>query len=272
MTPEDFQHLQTLMATRAGYLLTRERIHLARHRLGPVARREGFASVDALVAQLRAAPPGELAWAVIEALLNAETWFRRDRTPFSVFAREVAPAIGRVRPSGAVRVWSAGCGSGQEAYSLGIVAAKTQAKVEIVATDLSPRALEKAQSGYYTPFEVQRGLSAAQMLNWFEQGDEMWRVRPELRQSIAFRHANLLDTPTPTTDAQRFDVIFCRYVLCDMEPTRRARALDILADSLVDDGCLFLGLGEAIDERTFRAVPGRDGLFVKSPTALRRAA
>ena len=271
MTPEDFQHLQALMATRAGYLLTRERMHLARHRLGPVARREGYASVDALLAALRASPPGELAWATIEALLNAETWFRRDRAPFAIFAREVAPAIARVRPSRTVRVWSAGCGSGQEAYSLAIVAAEAEAPVEIVATDLSPRALEKAQSGYYTPFEVQRGLSAAQMLRWFEQGEEMWRVRPELRQAVAFDRANLLDTPAATPDS-RFDVIFCRYVLCDMEPTRRAHVMAILADNLADDGGLFLGLDERVDERAFRAVPGRDGVFVKSPTALRRAA
>ena len=85
MTPEDFDKLQAIMSTRAGYRLTRDRIHLAEHRLGPIARREGYANVEALLANLWANQVASLGWAVIEALLNAETWFRRDRAPFDVF-------------------------------------------------------------------------------------------------------------------------------------------------------------------------------------------
>ena len=69
MTPDDFDRLQSLLATRAGYRLSRDRIHLAEHRLGPVARREGYANVEALLANLWAHPVASLAWAVIEALL-----------------------------------------------------------------------------------------------------------------------------------------------------------------------------------------------------------
>lgn len=271
MSPDDFQHLQTLLATRAGYRLTRDRMHLAEHRLGPVARREGFASVDVMVATLRQQPPAALAWAVIEALLNGETWFRRDRTPFATLAREVLPAIAGVRPGGRVRILSAGCGAGQEAYSLAIAAAEARIAADITAVDLSQRALEKARSGVYTAFEVQRGLSARQMLRWFEQGEDMWRARPELRQAIAFQPMNLLDAPQGRAKS---DVIFCRYVLGDMEPQRRARALDVLGAMLADDGCLFLGLGETVEERAdaFRPVAGREGLFIKTPQAVRRAA
>ena len=113
MTPEDFDKLQAIMSTRAGYRLTRDRIHLAEHRLGPIARREGYANVEALLANLWANPVASLGWAVIEALLNAETWFRRDRAPFDVFENELLPALSRVRPDGIVRVWSAGCSTGQ---------------------------------------------------------------------------------------------------------------------------------------------------------------
>ncbi|HEX8471328.1 MAG TPA: protein-glutamate O-methyltransferase CheR, partial [Brevundimonas sp.] len=74
MTQDDFERLQTLLATRAGFRLTRDRIHLAEHRLAPVARREGFDSVDALLAALWARPVASLAWAVIETMLNGETW------------------------------------------------------------------------------------------------------------------------------------------------------------------------------------------------------
>lgn len=271
MTPEDFDRLQGLLATRAGYRLTRDRIHLAEHRLGPIARREGYANVEALLANLWAQPVASLGWSVIEALLNIETWFRRDRAPFAVLEKELLPALSRARPGGRVCVWSAGCSTGQEAWSIAMAGMDAGVAVDLIATDLSQRVIEKARSGLYTGFEIQRGLTAHTMLRWFEPAEDNWRVRAELADRVRFARANLLDEPT---DEARFDVIFCRNVLRDMEPARRARVLDGLERRLVDDGCLFLGLDEQLEGETvaFRPVNGRQGLYVKSPSALRRAA
>ena len=271
MSPDAFERLQSLMASRAGFRLTRDRMKLAEHRLGPLARREGYETVDALLDSLWARPVASLGWAVIEALLNPETWFRRDRATFDTFARELLPALSAARGKTPIRVWSAGCSTGQEAWSLAIGALDSGFPVEITATDLSQRALEKAPSGAYTGFEIQRGLKAGTMLAWFEQADENWIARPELRAAVHFARANLLDPPA---DDHRFDVIFCRNVLIDMEPARRGQVLDNLERRLVDDGCLFLGADEALagDSIAFRPVAGRPGLFVKTPAALRRAA
>ncbi|WAC59579.1 CheR family methyltransferase [Brevundimonas sp. SL130] len=259
------------MATRAGYRLTRDRIHLAEHRLGPIARREGYANVEALLTNLWANPVASLGWAVIEALLNVETWFRRDRSPFAAFEKELLPALSRARPGGRVSVWSAGCSTGQEAWSIAMAGLDAGVIVDTVATDLSQRAIEKARSGLYTGFEIQRGLTAQAMLRWFEPAEDNWRARDELADRVRFARANLLDEPA---DEARFDVIFCRNVLGDMEPSRRARVLDGLERRLVDDGCLFLGLDEQLEGETvaFRPVSGRQGLYVKSPATVRRAA
>ena len=104
MTPEDFDRLQSLLASRAGYRLTRDRMQLAEHRLGPVARREGYHNVEAMLASLWSRPVASLGWAVIEALLNGETWFRRDRASFDVMERELLPALTAARPGGRARV------------------------------------------------------------------------------------------------------------------------------------------------------------------------
>jgi len=271
MTPEDFERLQALMATRAGFRLTRDRMHLAEHRLGPIARREGFDGVQPMLEALWAKPVASLGWAVIEALLNSETWFRRDRAPFDSFSRELLPALGRARPGGLVRVWSAGCASGQEAYSLAMAALDMRAQVEVTATDLSSRAIDRARAGTYTGFEIQRGLSASTMLRWFTPQDDHWVARPELREAVRFQRANLLDEPG---EGPRYDVIFCRHVLKDMEPTRRAAVIEALERRLVDDGCLFVGSDERLegDSIAFRPVNGRKGLFVKSPSSQSRAA
>lgn len=271
MTQDDFERLQTLLASRAGFRLTRDRIHLAEHRLGPIARREGFDSVETLLAALWVKPVASLAWSVIEAMLNAETWFRRDRAPFDVFARELLPALCKARHDGLVRIWSAGCSTGQEPYTLAMAAMDAGAEVEIVANDLSQRAIDRARAGLYTSFEIQRGLPAATMLKWFEPAEERWAARPELLSAVRFARANLLDE---ATDGPRFDVIFCRHVLSDMEPALRGRVIDGLERRLVDDGVLFLGPDERLDGDTiaFRPVNGRKGLFVKVPPALSRAA
>jgi chemotaxis protein methyltransferase CheR len=271
MTPEDFDRLQTLLASRAGFRLTRDRMQLAEHRLGPVARREGYHNVEAMLSSLWARPVASLGWGVIEALLNGETWFRRDRAAFDVLERELLPALTAARPGGRVRIWSAGASTGQEAYSLAIAALEAGAQVEIEATDLSRQAIEKAASGLYTSFEIQRGLSARAMLRWFEQVDDQWRARPELRAAVTFRRANLLDEPV---EGDRFDVVFCRHVLSDLAPERRARLLDGLERRLVDDGCLFLGRDERPEGDTvaFRPVAGRQGLYVKNSAVARRAA
>ena len=272
MTPEDFDRLQTLLETRAGFRLTRDRINLAEHRLGPVARLEGFHNVEAMLASLWSRPVASLGWAVIEALLNTETWFRRDRTAFDVMSRELLPALSQARSGRPVRIWSAGCASGQETYSLAMAALELGVQARIVGIDLSQRALDKAAEGLYTGFEIQRGLSARTMLKWFApQGDD-WVAGEALRDAVTFERANLLDDAP--ADAPRFDVIFCRHVLTDMEPQRRARVLEGLERRLVDDGCLFLGPDERPEGDTlaFRPVAGRKGLFVKSPTSARRAA
>ena len=109
------------------------------------------------------------------------------------------------------------------------------------------------------------------MLAWFDQAEDSWIAKPRLRAAVHFARANLLDPPA---DDHRFDVIFCRNVLCDMESARRAQALDNLERRLVDDGCLFLGHDESLnaDSLAFRPVAGRRGLFVKTPAAMRRAA
>lgn len=271
MTQDDFDRLQALMASRAGFRLGRDRLHLAEHRLTPVARREGFDTVEAMLGSLWARPVASLGWAVIEAMLNPETWFRRDRGIFDTFAGELLPAIGRARPNGLVRVWSAGCSYGQEPYSLAMAGLDAGANVEIIATDLSHRAIERGRSGVFSAFEIQRGLSAKAMLRWFDPADDAWVTKPALRDAVRFARHNLMDAPA---DEARFDVIFCRNVLSDMDPRKRPQVVDGLERRLVDDGVLVLGPDERIDGDTvaFRPIGGRKGLFVKAPSALSRAA
>ena len=273
MTPEDFDRLQTLMASRAGFALSPDRMQLAEHRLGPIARREGFHNVEALLNTLWARPIGSLGWSVIETLLNTETWFRRDRHVFDLYAGELLPALAQARSGRPVRIWVAGGGSGQEAFSLAMAALEQGVSVDILSTDLSRRSLEKAGRAIYSGFEIQRGLSARAMLRYFDPVEDQWQARPALRQIVQFERANLID-PLPHDLASNgpFDLVFCRYVLGDMLPDARNKVLEHLHGPLVDNGCLILGVDDKIDSKSFRQVAGRAGLFVKGSGRHQRAA
>lgn len=273
MTPSDFDQLQSLMAARTGFALRQDRMQLAEHRLGTVARREGFHNVEALLSHQWTRPIGTLGWNIIEALLDTETWFRRDRQVFDLYAEQLLPALAQARIGRPVRIWVAGGSTGQEALSLAMAALEQDIKVEILSTDIAKGAIEKAARGIYSGFEIQRGLSAKAMLRWFDPAEDQWQAKPELLDTIHYDRANILDgLPRDLAQKGPFDLVFCRNVLSGMVPHLRAKALDQLMQPLLDDGCLFLGLGEEVDSKALRQVAGHTGLFVKNPAYSRHAA
>jgi len=269
VSPSDIELFAALARARAGLRVNPAKTYLIESRLAPLARREGFAGIPEMAAALRSQREEKLIWAVVEALAQGETAFFRDRTPFTTFQRELLPTLARLRGGEPIRIWSCACGSGQEAYSLAMIAEQAEGlapgvKVEIYGSDLSERQLEKAQAGIYTQFEVQRGLPIRQLLTHFEKVEDNWRLTPRIRQRVRWRRVNLI---TDLTVMGQFDVIFCRNVLSGMEAPYRRRVLESVAALLPSDGLLILGAGEAAEASTtaFRQVTGRPGLYVRNP-------
>lgn len=263
------EHLATILKAVSGFVLSPEKSYLIEPRLAPVARREGLPSVQAVLAKLRRSPDEKLIWAVAEAMSASETTFFRDREPFRLFRDEIAPAIAGRRKDSRVRVWCAGVSTGQEAYSLAMLGLDMpQVKLEILGTDFSRRCLEKAQSGLYTQFEVQRGLPVRLLVDHFDKVDEMWRAGPRLRQAVSWKIVNLMGD---VSRLGRFDVVFCRNVLGGFDERTRAEVLDKLAGAVEPDGFLVLGKSETGDHPALRPLPGRAGMFSTDPE-FRRAA
>ena len=250
MTPCDVEFLQSAARERAGLRLGADTGYLAETRLAAVARREGVDTVADLVARARTAADPRLLDALVEALAPQDCAFFRDPEVFGDLCRTVIPELARARarPGGAVRVWSAGCGTGQEVYSL-VLAAADHAEgmrgvdLQPFGSDLSARALQKARSGLYSHFEVQRGLPIRLLLRHFAKADDLWRIEPELRQKVRWARINLVDD---LTRLGRFDVILCREVLSHFDPAAARRVLEALAALLPPDGRLVLGAREAM--------------------------
>lgn len=275
MTPEDIQLLVALCKARAGLKIDPAKTYLMESRLGPLARREGYNSIDDLIAGLKVRREDALIWSVVEAMTLNETAFFRDKTPFTQIRDEILPTLSRMRGPEPIRIWSAGCATGQEAYSLAMIAEEAKGlesgtRVEIYGSDIAERCLEKAQSGLYTQFEVQRGLPIRLLIQHFEKIEDNWRLSPRIRQRVRWRRINLA---ADLSAVGRFDIIFCRNVVSALDEGIRRRVLEGLAAALPSDGFLMLGANETVEGVTnaFQPVSGRPGLFVRDP-AFRAAA
>ena len=268
MTPAEISAIADLVRRRSGVIIDVDKTYVIETRLAPVARREGFTTVGELILELQQRRDESLIWAVVESMSSIETQFFRDRTPFVQMRDDILPVLAQVR-RGCARVWSVGCSTGQEPYSLAMLVEEERGrypglKVEITGGDLSERCLEKAHSGLYTQFEVQRGLPSRLLVKYFDKVDDAWVLSPRIRQMVSLSRINLL---TDVRGAGPFDVIFCRNVLTAFDDSTRRSVLEQMAGVLAEDGYLVLGMGEtaAPAASAFRAVAGRPGLYVRDP-------
>lgn len=245
--------LASLLEARTGQQLTMSRRWRIETALSSLLRERGIASLDELITILVMSREPGLSNQVVEALLNNETYFFRDRTPFDLLARHALPTLARRRESGRkLRIWSAGCSTGQEAYSLAMLFAESQPAwqgwtIDVLATDVSSSVIDRARSGVYTQFEVQRGLGINQTIRWFEEVEDGWRAVEALRKPVRFQVHNLLEQP-PSPGA--FDIILCRNVLLYLSAEKRTLAFERLASALAPDGWLMLGAGETVIGQT----------------------
>jgi chemotaxis protein methyltransferase CheR len=269
MTPLAARSLAGLFEQMTGQQLASTRRWRIETVLQPVMRKHDIASLD-MLAGLASQPGSALREDVVEALLNNETSFYRDLPVFKLIADEMLPAIVPARPGKKLRIWSAGCSTGQEAYSLAFIFSNQNGRwddwqVEILGTDISPLAIAQARNGSYSQFEVQRGLPIGDLIARFEQEGEDWRIKPMLKARTSFVVHNLLETPPPG----RFDVILCRNVLLYFSAERRRAVLDRLASAIAPDGMLILGAGETVLGQTdaFAPDPQLRGIYRRTAAA-----
>ena len=240
--PVDHAFLSSLCLARAGLRLDADKSYLIESRLGPVARREGYATPETFIEVLRQGGDERLSWAAVEAMLLPETEFFRDRRVFRHLVDVILPALAGGRGDQPVRVWNAACGTGQEIYSLAMLLADAPAlrgRVELYASDLSERSLEKAQAGIYSQFEVQRGLPARLLVRHFEKRGEAFQISPRIRQMVRWRRVNLMDDLSPFG---QFELLLCRNLLVQLAPEGLGRVHDQLKAALAPGGRMVLGL------------------------------
>ena len=248
MNPADYDFLCEFLLNASGLALGPGKEYLLNSRLVPVAQSWDLNDVSELVEALRKGDR-RLEQAVVEAMTTNETSFFRDKQPFDELRTILLPPLISSRlDTRRLRFWSAAASTGQEAYTIALVLEEHFPElhtwdVDIVGTDISTEALKKASDGLYTQLEVQRGLPVGQLLNYFKQEGQLWRIDERLRKRVVWSRLNLLDN---FSHLGRFDVIFCRNVLIYFDVETKRTILDRLSRVLASDGFLILGAAETV--------------------------
>jgi chemotaxis protein methyltransferase CheR len=263
----DFAHLAAFLREASGLSLDAGKADFAGSRLSPLLRKHGLCDLVALIARLRKGDAA-LSVAVVEAMATHESSFFRDGPIFRQLREKVIPALCEARGhKRRLSIWCAGMGNGQEAYSLAmkIDAMKELAgwDVDILATDLSHKAVARAQRGHYSTAEIEHGLPIQRLGQYFQRQGEAWVIAKALREKIRFREFNLLDS---FDELGAFDLILCRNVLIYFDSDTKLDVLRRFGGALATDGYLLLGAAETMHEscRAFRPVAHVHGLYQKA--------
>ena len=261
----DFQFVVSLVRREASIVLAPGKEYLVEARLIPVARAVGAPSVGEFLSALQRTPNPDHQRRIVDALTTNETSFFRDREPYTAMTDVILPELMRSRGAlRRLRVWSAASSSGQESYSLAIAmheALPAGWTFDIVGTDISTEMIKRAEAAEFSQVEVNRGLAAQQLVQYFERAGTKWRVVPSLRRNVTFQRMNLT---APLPPLPPFDVIFLRNVLIYFDVATKRTVLGNVARLLKPDGWLFLGAAETtigIDDNYERVAAGRTSAY-----------
>jgi len=189
---------------------------------------------------------------LIANLTIGESYFFRDPGQFRLLREEILPGIAALRENVPIRMWSAGCAAGEEAYSLAILGEQLGLKqrTRVLGTDISRVRLAAARAGNYSKWAL-RSLDEETIARYFTESGKRYVLRSEFRGSVDFRYLNLAEDAYPSMAAGiwGFDLILCRNVLIYFDTATIAHVAQRLIDSLSDDGWLMLGASDpAISE------------------------
>lgn len=258
LATENFLYICDLLAREAAIVIEKGKEYLVESRLSPIASQRGFGSTNALVSHLRnnRSSLSDLHLEAIDALTTNETLFFRDGSPFDALRDHVIPKFRSSQPGRPFTLWSAASSTGQEAYSIAMLLAENFPGLQstLLGTDLSPKMVSRARTGFYQQSEISRGLTPDLLGKYFSPLSDGWQLAPDIRQRVEFTELNLAK---PWPALPRFHVVMLRNVMIYFDLETRRRILRQVKNVLEPGGYLVLGGAETTLnlDPSFQAVP-----------------
>jgi chemotaxis protein methyltransferase CheR len=262
----EFTTLRDLVRERFGIWYDDQKRFLLLSRLSTRVAKRGFETFGAYVRFLKDDPRREDEWTDLASVLsNNETYFFRERAQLKALAAGILDEF--IKRSPRVRLWSAACSSGEEAFSLAMTLIETgkipDAMLSIRATDISPRVLELAERGYYRALSF-RATEPPMLHRWFRAQGDGFAIDDRVKKLVSFGRLNLLDSARVAAEGP-FDAIFCRNVLIYFDKPTQKRVVESFAKALRPGGYLFLGHAESLFHLTdlYEPIIGPDAIVYR---------
>lgn len=265
--PKDILPLRDYISERLGLHYDDERLNVLHHRLSPLAVSAGFSSLSEYYRYLTTRPSNsDDIYRLAAQLTNNETYFFRETGQLKAFIHALMPDLIKTKAGGskAIRILTAGCSSGEEAYTTAILLEEAGIRaagcgLEVVGMDIDGHAIEAAKQGRYPARSFRGQLNGLVQKYFVREGD--WFIPKEpIRKAVSFRQANILEAAHA---ADAFDVILCRNVLIYFSDPSVERAANNFYRMLAPGGYLLLGHSESLCRVNTEFVPLRiDGAVV----------
>lgn len=264
---DDFEFVRTMVRAQAGIILEPGKEYLVESRLLPLAKREGLASIEELVAKTRAPLGNGLNQKIVDSMTTNETTFFRDVEPFEALRKFVLPElIERNKQTRRLSIWYAASSTGQEPYSVSMLIHEHFPQLlswdlQQFATDISPSVLARAREGKYGQVEINRGLPANYLVKYFSKQGNEWQLKESIRKMVRFQELNLIRPWPPMADA---DIVMIRNVMIYFDIEAKKQILGRIRRILRPTGYLFLGGAETtmnLDDSFVRQQYERAGCY-----------
>jgi chemotaxis protein methyltransferase CheR len=250
LSAADYRVFQFFLSESCGIELNDDKQYLVKSRLLSLLGKHDVNSLAelAILLQSNSTLGAKVKSAVIDAMTTNETFWFRDEKQFSLLQNTLLPDL-FARKTGALKIWSAACSSGQEPYSLSIVvlealqAIHKTKTVQIIGTDISETILDEAKKAEYSELALSRGIDAQTKARYFEKNYAGYNLKAEVSNQVRFQQFNLLK---PFAALGRFDIIFCRNVLIYFSNAVKRDIINRMADNLEPSGYLFLSSTESM--------------------------
>jgi chemotaxis protein methyltransferase CheR len=239
-----------LIASHIGLRFPRERWSDLERGVGSAAGELGFSDAGACIRSLLSSPLTRRRIEILASHLTiGETYFFREKRSLAVLEESILPALIRARQSGerSLRIWSAGCCTGEEPYSIAILLDKLipdlqNWNITILATDINPRFLQKASEGLYTEWSFRDSPASIKERYFERKKGGRFQILPEIKKRVTFSYLNLAEEadPSSTNNTDAMDLILCRNVLMYFAPERAEKVVDRFYRSLIDGGWLIV--------------------------------
>lgn len=245
-----YRRISSLIYDRTGLSFTESSRFFLEKRLETRLSALGITACEDYLGYLMFDGDSDREWdALITLITTNETYFMREERQLKCFKEDILPEIARKNPGKKIRIWSAGCSSGEEPYSIAILTkecrAVTDQMVEIFATDINSRVIQRAKDGVYGDSSF-RAVDEAFKARWFtSDGPQKWRIKEEIKKRVTFQRFNLFDIERYSILVP-FDVIFCRNVIIYFDLEAKVRVVERFHDKLAEGGYLLLGHSESL--------------------------